>query len=309
MAMSPSQARVVDPILSNVARGYTNSELIGNIVCPVVPVNQRGGRIIVFNKEHFRIVTAGRAPGAQIPQKNFEYSDEKYAISQDAVAAKVTREEMEEAAAVPGLNLQVMAVNQTLEQIRLTREYKQASVVRDASRYSAENKLTLTGSSKWSDGSSSPAQQIRTGREAVRTKIGRYPKLLTLSATAFAALQEHPAILERFKYTSKEVITEEMLAKLFQFEKVLVGAATYLDASGNMQDVWGDDVIMSYSSIGNLPTLGAPTAFCTYQLKGYPMVEQGYFDKGIQSWLYNVYDEAEPVASGVDAAYILKDVV
>lgn len=42
--MTPDSARVVDPILSNIARGYSNSALVGGSLFPTVPVQQRGGK-------------------------------------------------------------------------------------------------------------------------------------------------------------------------------------------------------------------------------------------------------------------------
>ena len=45
--LTPAQARVVDPVLSNVAQGYRNAELVGDALFPFVPVLQRGGKIVI----------------------------------------------------------------------------------------------------------------------------------------------------------------------------------------------------------------------------------------------------------------------
>lgn len=62
--MTPATARVIDPILTNVARGYANNALIGMSLFPAVPVQQRGGKIVSFGKEAFMTYATGRAPGA-----------------------------------------------------------------------------------------------------------------------------------------------------------------------------------------------------------------------------------------------------
>ncbi len=64
--MTTSQARVVDPILSTVAQGYQNSELIGNALFPHVAVQQRAGKILSFGKESFMAYDTARAPGGPI---------------------------------------------------------------------------------------------------------------------------------------------------------------------------------------------------------------------------------------------------
>lgn len=47
--MTTGAARVVNPILSTVARGYRNESYIGLRLFPYVPVGQRGGKIITFD--------------------------------------------------------------------------------------------------------------------------------------------------------------------------------------------------------------------------------------------------------------------
>ena len=47
--------RIVDPVLTNIARGYTNASLIGTKLFPVVNVNKEGGKIPQFTKEAFKV--------------------------------------------------------------------------------------------------------------------------------------------------------------------------------------------------------------------------------------------------------------
>ena len=46
--LSPSQARVIDPVLSTIAQGYQNSEMIAQALFPTVPVGLRGDQIEVW---------------------------------------------------------------------------------------------------------------------------------------------------------------------------------------------------------------------------------------------------------------------
>ena len=62
---TPGQARVLDPILTAVARGYRSQKAsIANILFPIVPVGARGGRILSFGPNDFKLVSTVRAPGA-----------------------------------------------------------------------------------------------------------------------------------------------------------------------------------------------------------------------------------------------------
>ena len=52
--MTNSQAQVIDPVLTEHARGYTNQELIGNILLPFVDIPSRSAKVIRFGKDAFR---------------------------------------------------------------------------------------------------------------------------------------------------------------------------------------------------------------------------------------------------------------
>ena len=62
--MTNAAARVIDPILTEVAQGYKNADMVGMALFPYVPVAQRGGKIITFGKEAFRLYNTGRTPGS-----------------------------------------------------------------------------------------------------------------------------------------------------------------------------------------------------------------------------------------------------
>jgi len=308
--MNTSQARAINPVLTQVARGYTNQEFVGNRLFPIVPVAQRGGTIIQFGKEQFILRETRRSPGGSTAKANFQYEGALYALRQHALSGTVPIELMEDASAVPGIDLGKIAVNNTMEIIRLRLEVEQATLALNATNYGVNNKVTLSGTSQWSHASSKPAQDIRIGREAIRSLVGRYPNLLTLSASVYAGLQENPSILERFKYTSRDSVTTDMLANLFDVDEVVVGKAVYANpVTGDFSDVWGNDAVLSFSAPVSLASMGSPSAFYTYRLKNYPVVEKPYYDQDTRSWVYPTIDECSPVIAGADAAFLFKDAV
>ena len=56
-----AQRRIVDPVLTELARGYSNASFIANAVFPEVTVSKEGGKIPQFNKEAFNIHNTERA--------------------------------------------------------------------------------------------------------------------------------------------------------------------------------------------------------------------------------------------------------
>lgn len=307
--MTPSQARVVDAVLTSVAQGYKNAELIGNALFPYVPVGQRGGKIISFGKEDFALYATGRVPGSNTRRINFGYSSDNYALESHSLEGQVPIELLQEANAVPGMNLGTLAVNKVQAIIGLRLEAAQAALATKTGNYAASNKTALTGTDQWSHEASLPCDAIEEAKEVVRQQVGRRPNTIVLGAAVLAKLKNNKQITDRIKYTGRDVPTPELLASLFGVARVVVGDAVYTGADGKFADVWGKNVVLAYTELGPLADQGVPTFGYTYRLNGYPLVEQTYFDRNSKSWIYPVTDEVSPVIAGASAGYLISNAV
>lgn len=307
--MTLSQARVIDPILTTIAQGYKNADFVGQALFPAVPVAQRGGNILSFGKEDFQLYSTIRAPGAAIKRMQFGYSAGKFSLESHALEALVPNELLADAAAVPGLDLARSAINKVQNIIGLRLEYVQAQLATTAANYAATNKATLTGTAQWSDlAASDPLKDIETAKEAIRKQVGKRPNTIVLSAAVFAMLRQHSKIIDRIKYTGRDVPTAELLASLFGVKQVLVGDAIY-DNNGTFADVWGKSVVIAYTEMASLADMGAPTFGYTYRLNGHPLVTMPYQDRNANSWIYQILDEVAPVIAGASAGYLISNAV
>ncbi len=307
--MSPSQARVIDPILTNLAQGYKNNDMIGEHLFPVVPVDQRGGKIIQFGKEAFRLYNTARAPGSNTKRIQYGYAGANYALEQHALEGTVPFENMQEANAVPGIDLGQGAVMMVQDVIALRNEYAQAAIARDANNYDANHKVTLSGSDQWSHADSDPAGDITDSIEAIRSTIGRRPNLVALPAAVYGKVKQHAQVLDRIKHTGRDSATPQLLAQLWDVKQVVVGDAVYADASDDLVDVWGKDVIIAFTQMGTLRDKGLPSYGYTYRLRNHPVVESAYQDRNAKSWIYPVTDELSPVLASGLAGFLIKDAV
>lgn len=308
--MTPGQARVVDPVLTEVARGYKNSEFVGHHLFPTVPVGQRGGQVIEFGKEDFRLYATGRAPGTNTKRVQFGYKGKPFALKQNALEGMVPQEDMDEAAAVPGIDLASVAIRSTQNIIELGKEKRQADLATDVANYGADNKLALSGTGQWSDlENSNPVLDISNGKDAVRGQIGRNPNTVVIGPQVWSKLKLNASILDRIKHTGRDVPTMALLAELFEVERVVVGNAVYMGDDGNINDVWGNFVVMSFTQTASLASQGLPSYGYTYQLRNHPIVEKPYEDRNAKSWIYPVTEESDPVIAGADAGYLLSNVV
>lgn len=305
--LSAGQARVIDPILTNIAQGYQNFSMVGSALFPPVPVAQRGGKIISFNKEDFALYTTLRAPGANTRRVQFGYTSGNYALEQHSLEAVAPWELEQDANTVAKIDYASMAVKKAQNIIALRLENAQATLATTAGSYQAANKTTLSGTAQWSDysGTSNPSKDIETAKEAIRAAIGQYPDTVVVSALVMGKLRQHPSIIDRIKYTGRDIVTTELLAALWGVKRVLVGGAVYTDASGAMNDVWGKFCVVAYTALGSVADLGEPTYGYTYRLNGAPYVEPGYQDRSAKSDIYPVTDEVLPVLTSAVAGYLI----
>lgn len=310
--LSPSQARVIDPVLSTIAQGYQNSEMVANYLFPTVPVSLRGGNIITFGKEGFMLYGSQRAPGENTKRVSFGFSGAPFALVDYSLEGLVPIEVQEEASNGPGIDMGAGAIGEVSAIMALRLEKQAADIARTAASYAAANKTTLSGTAQWSDftGTSQPIQAIETAKEAVRAATGKRPNTVVMGAAVMAKLRQHPVVVDRIKYTGRDVATPELLASLFGVARVVVGDAIYSNDAGTaFTDVWGKDVIVAYTEIGSMVSRGLPSYGYTYQLNGYPMVEEPYYDRSAKSWIYPVTRVEAPVLASASAGYLITNAV
>ena len=309
-ALNQRTAAVVDPILSTHARGYRNSTFISDALFPRAPIPNRSMLTIKFGKEAFRKLNTRRAPGGQVKRVQYGYAADAVSLVQDALEGVVPIEHQQEAEKVPGIDLGAGAVNMVLDVLDLNLEIDAANLARNPASYDNGHKVILTGSDRWTDPASDPKADFDEAKEIIRRSIGRYPNTYVFGPNAGNALKNHPKIKEQFKYTSKDSISNDMLAAYFDVKKVVVGAAVYLpetaDDADLANDVWGDDAILAYvPEAGN--NFQVPSFAYTYELTGYPQVEQPYYERSIKSWVYPTTVERRPILTGAIGGFLFQN--
>jgi hypothetical protein len=309
--MSNSQARVVDPILTSIAQGYSQNDLVASALFPTVPVTQRGGKILQFGKESFMLFNGARSPGENTKRLRFGYLGSPYSLADYSLEGMVPAETEQEAMAVPGIDLAEQAINVVSSAMATWLEKASADLARTAANYGSNNKITLSSTSQWSDysGTSDPIKDVEAAKNAVRSQIGKKPNTMIIGSAVMAYLRQHPKIVDRIKYTGRDVATAELLAALFGVERVLEGESIYATDAGVITDIWGKDVVLAYTNTGSAQSYGLPSYGYTYTLQGYPQVEEPYQDRSAKSWVYPVTRVEAPVMAAASAGFLFTNAV
>jgi len=245
--MLVQQDVVVDPALSNVSIKYMNDTFIADQIFPIVKVSKQTGKYYVYDKSNLRIDKTDRAAGSGANEVDFGLSLQTFACDDHALKGFVADEIQDQADAA--LNPLIDETEMLTEKMLLDRESKLAAILADTAILTQNT--TLSGTSQWSDYSNSdPIGDVRTARTTVHQNTFRKPNTLILGKQVFDQLVEHPQIIERVKYSQLGIITEEILARLFQVEKVVVGEAGKNTANEGQTDsmsyVWGKHAVIAF---------------------------------------------------------------
>lgn len=305
MADRLSKLRIVDPVLTNLARGYRNAQYIGEGLFPIALMDKEAGVVPLFGKEAFEVYDTERAIRAQ---SNIMTPDDvdglDVILREHDLAYPVDYREKNESM----FDAEARASRRVVNAIDLRREVACAKLAQNPGTFQAGAKVTLAGSSQWSNGGGDPIAVVEQGKEVVRSRIGIRPNTVTMGASVYQSLKFHPKLQEALGSTERKLITVEHLKALFGIENVLIGES--LAGSVNTSDIWSDNLTLAYVA---KPAAGAqadhdePSFGYTLRRKGMPEIDTYDGSGGKVRFVRNT-DIYKPVVVGSDAGYLISDI-
>jgi hypothetical protein len=311
--MSTNRYLGVDPVLTNVALGYTNDQMIASAIFPEVPVAKQSGKHFVYGKDRFRINENKRGTGSQANEVTLSLTTGNPYFCEDHALKMFVPDEDVENAETPTTPLQD-ATEFLMDQHLVSFEKEVADLI--TSTANLTNNTTLSGTDQWSDYSNSdPFGDFETAKATIHSTIGVDPNTAIISKQVWDKIKHHPDFLERVKYSQRGQITVDLLASLIEVDRVLIGGAYYNTAKEGQADstayVWGKDVVLAYVAPRVAPkimTLGINYKWTAKQLQTKRMRGVAEDDREgtyvrVGGWYYDV----NVVAPG--AGFLLKSCV
>ena len=298
-----SKLRVVDPVLTNLATGYTNEQFVGDQLMPFVLVDKEGGKIPLFGKEHFKVYSTERALRAKSNRINPEDIGEvDVALDEHDLEYPIDYREDAESA----FPLQARATNTVVEGIRLRHEVMVAEMVQNPANYSVGNKIALSGASRFTDDTSDPEGVVSDAKAAVRAKIVKEPNTMVIGYSTWRVLKRHPKLKAILSDTRSRLVQLADLREIFEIENIVVGRAVKANDAGVTSDIWGDNMVLAYvpKASGDRSPY-EPSFGYTLRKKGNPVVDTRTEDGKIE--LIRNTDIFRPFLLGADAGYLISD--
>jgi hypothetical protein len=281
-----------DPILTELARMFEQSDFVSNLLLPEVAVTKMTGKFPVFGKEHMRVHDTVRGLKSKIKEMPVDdWTTDSYSLNPYGLKASMDYLEAEAAADI--VNLETYYLNAILSSIALQKEQKAVELMTTEANYSADHYTSLTTNEYFNDADSDPIAMLRDAMETVRSKINRKPNVVVFGQSSFNGLQSHPKLLDVIKYSQTAIVTEELIAALLSTADnkvtVKVGSGMYEDpATKEMEDLWGDVTVMAYNK--KLPSGQKMTQYDNsfgkiFTQKGYPWVSRWSEEGGVIDYI------------------------
>lgn len=275
---NPTLSQVhVDAILTNASVAYIQSadNFIANKVFPIVPVDKQSDLYFKYTKEDwFRDDAQVRADGAEAAVAGYGLTTDSYFA--DVYAVK------------KAIGDQLMAnFDSPLDPLRdgakftaqLILNRMEAQFVSDfiktgvwGTDYTGVSGTPSTGQFKqWSDlANSDPIQDIEEAKSDILSTTGFEANKLVLGYDVYKTLRNHPDIIDRVKYTGRDVPDTQYLAQLFGLDEVLVAKAVKNTAAegqtGAFSFTFGKSALLVHSAPN--PGLLMPSAGYSFQWRG-----------------------------------------
>ncbi len=301
--------RLVDPALTNLARGYRNGQMVAEELFPIVGnLEKEAGVYPQFSKEAFYLYATERGIRANSNRVNpAGITPLTYNMTEHDLEYPIDYREDEEAI----FPLQAHATNVVTSAIQLRREKLAADLAQNTANYASGNKLTLAGDDCWSEPGSDPVGVIEDGKEQIRATIAQYPNTAVIGPKTLKALKKHPALIERIKYSMKGVLTIELLQEIFDIPKIIVGRMVYSTDAGVVTDIWSDNMVMAYvpeATSGQERTMYEPSFGYTFRKKDRPIVDK-YTPDGGKIQLIRATDLFDIKMPGAEGGYLVFNTV
>lgn len=304
-AQDLAKLRVQDPVLTQLAQGYYNHELVGETLMPVVEIDKEAGKIPTFGRLAFRLPSTVRnLRGTSNRLEPEDIGSIDVALEEHDVEYAIDYREENEAI----FSLRQFALNTTQDVIALGREKAIADLAQNEASYESTNKVVLSGESQFSHAKSDPFKVFDEAKRAIKRSIGRKANVCVIAGDVWQVLKQHPKVIEKIQYVQTGIVTPEIFAKLIDVDSVKIAEAVYEEGSA-LKDIWTDSVVLAYVSsrgAGKNGSVYEPSYGYSVRRRGGLFVDK-YAENGGKLEVIRCTDIYRPHLVGKPAGYLIKD--
>ena len=237
----PTQSDVhVDAILTGVSIAYMQEadHFVAGKVFPQVPVSKQSDKFFTYTQDDFfRDEVQYRADGTESAGSGYGLSTDSYSANVWALHKDIG--DQTRANADAPLNMDQDATRFLAQQMLIRQERDWATNYFGTSIWGTDT----TPSTLWSASNSDPIGDVQAGINTVLTNTGYRPNVGVCSYAVFSILKNHSEIVERYKYTTSESMTTDLIARVLGLDE--------LHVMGSIVNSADEGASASYAQIGD----------------------------------------------------------
>jgi len=268
---NPTKADIhVNRPLTNISIAYLQDQknFVADKVFPIVPVDKASDLYYEYDKgDFFRSDAKRRAPGTESAGSGFRVSPSGSYNCRQPLSEHIDVSDQDRSNQDEVIDLDRDATLLVTQRMLLKREMEFADKFFKEGIWSHD----VAPATKWNVAASDPVKDITDEIDTIENGTGFKPNVILASPKIFRTLKNHPDVKDRYKYTQKGIVTQEMLAEIFEVEKFLVPGAVKNTAkegkTASMSRVYGDYLLLCYSAPS--PGIMMPSAGYIFAWRGY----------------------------------------
>lgn len=298
----------VDPVLTHLAVGYRQADMVAEKVFPVVLTDKEGVRVPVYGKASLVKYGTERAVGAASNVITLDAPDYLSVVLEehDLAAGVDYREEAESQ-----YDERAKATRRVTRGVMLAQEIETAALLQNKSVYQSGHSKDLASAKQWSADDADPLVELAQAKEVVRAACGVRPNVLVVGAPVLLALQKNAVLRGMLSAGERKgLLTTEQLAALLEVEIVVGQAVAAADARKPTKDVWGKfaSLIVRPTAATGSNDEGEPSFGYTFRRRGMPLVDR-YEEAGGKVEYARYTDIRKPAVVGGACGFLFENAV
>lgn len=262
--MPQQGSKRLDKALTNMSVYYKNMDYIADRALPHVKVQNESDKYWVYTSD-FRLPRTARANGTRAEMITWDASTSTYYLTEHSLKDVNTDRDYNNVDSP--LNLDRDTSEYLIDKIMMRKEYETHKILFTTTTFSNNATLGSATSWKYHTTTSAPIQNVLSATGYIIQYAGKKPNRAITNWSAFEALKENQNVYGRIQYVQKAILTEEILASIFDIEQLFIGTATYDSAkegeTESQGQIWGSDFLLGY--FGPPKIRGASAAKVFYQ--------------------------------------------
>lgn len=294
----------VDQYLTNFSLSWRQdqSTFVAAQAATPIPVMNESDKYAIYPAGYFwRDEAEVRALGGRPVQVGYKVENGQYLAEEWAIEHTIDDRQRRNAASPFDLDETGVELLEGKQMIREERIWVQKFLQPDVWTF---DQVGGTDFTPFNDAASEPISVVDDYKIRMQRATGKRPNTLVLGAQVHAALRSNPDIVDRIKYTQRGIASLDVLAAVFEVDRVVVAGAVYNAAQEGAADDFefiADENAMLLAFVERGPRMNAPTAIARFGWTGLipgatnqfgGVITRGRDDRAYSDWIHsrNAYD-------------------